>query len=209
MSDVRNLVEQAADALARASVPISQAASTTAEAGAGAAAQGLQLTQAVASTLAGVLRGLPDQLRELELPSARKRLQDISDQLQKLAQRLKHLGQLLNGAGTRLGEPALQRSGSLVANGMAVVARGLELMRPNELGLFRFVPGAIAKPYADGVGTLRLGARAASDLTQMLVSSLPSLSGGLREIAEDLGRAGELLEATANTLRELSELSPI
>jgi hypothetical protein len=204
MVDVRNLVEQAAEALARATEPLSQA-----DAGASPQPQALQVTQAVASTLAGVLRALPDQLRELELPSARKRLEEVSDQLLKLAQRLKRLSEHLGRAGTHLGEPALQGSGTLIVNGIEVVARGLSLLRPNELGLFRLIPGSIAKPYSDSVTTLRVGVSAAGDLAKLFVSSLPSMSQGLREIAEELGRAGELLESTAKTLRELSQLSPL
>src|SRR5262245_14555627 len=73
MVQLSDIVEQTAEALARATQPLAQAASNTADAG----AQGLQVTQAVASTLAGVLRALPGQLRELELPSARQRLVDI------------------------------------------------------------------------------------------------------------------------------------
>jgi hypothetical protein len=209
MVDVRNIVEQAVEALARATEPIAHAASGTAESGANAAAQGLQVTQAVASTLIGALRALPGQLRELELPSARQRLEDIADQLQKIAQRLGRLSHHLGRAAGHLGEPALQGSGKLIVNGIDVAASGLGLLRPNEAGLFRLLPRSVARPYADGVATLHVGVSAAGDLARLLVNSLPGMSEGLGDIAEDLGRAGELLEATAHTLRELSELSPI
>lgn len=205
MVQLSDLVEQTAEALARATQPLAQAASNTADAG----VQGLQVTQAVASTLAGVLRALPGQLRELELPSARQRLVDIADQLQKIAQRLSRLSEHLGRAAGHLGQPALQGSGKLVVNGIDVAVKGLRLLRPDEGGLFRLVPRSLGRPYADGIGTLQVGVSAAGDLARLFVDSLPNISQGLGDIAEDLGRAGELLESTANTLRELSELSPI
>ena len=49
----------------------------------------------------------------------------------------------------------------------------------------------------------------ASDLARVCVSSLPDLGEGLGDVAEDLGRAAELLDATGKTIRDLSELVPI
>ncbi|MET0389306.1 MAG: hypothetical protein ABW321_25255 [Polyangiales bacterium] len=206
MVDVRSLVEQA---VARAVEPLQQAASETAGVGAAAAQQGMQVTQAVAATLSATLKALPGKLRELELPSASQRLEEVSDQLAKIGDRMKRLSDHLGRASRHLGEPALQTSGQLIVDGFEAAASGARFLRPSEKGLIRLLPRSLSRPYIDGITTISVGLSAASDLTKLSVGSLPAIASGLGDIAEDLGSAGGLLVATAGTLRELSELSPI
>lgn len=213
MSDVRSFLEQG---VARAVEPLAQLASGAAAAASGAAAAGavaagtsMQVTHAVATSLTATLLALPDKLRELELPSAKQRIEEVSEQLHSLAGRLRRSSGHLGLAGTRLGEPALQGSGKLIADGFAVSAQVLGLLRPREQGLVRFVPRELSRPYLDGLGTLQVGLNAAGDLVRLIASSLPSLSQGLGDIGTDLASAADLLDATADTLRDLSKLAPV
>jgi hypothetical protein len=209
MVDVRNLVEQAVEVVARAAEPVTQAAADTAEVGVSIAVHGRQVSGAVADALVSALRALPDKLREFEVPRAKHSLADVADQLGKIAVRLRRLSGHLGEAGSRLSEPALQSSGQLVVDGFVAATSGARLLRPREEGVFRWVPRAIARPYADSITTIYVGLRTASDLARVCVNALPDMGQGLRDIAEDLGRASELLEATGQTIRDLSELIPI
>jgi hypothetical protein len=209
MVDVRNLVEQVAEAVARASEPLTQAAADTAEVGVSMAAQGRQVSVAVTDAVLAALRGLPDRLRELEVPRAKHNLEDVADQLGKIAVRLRRLSGQLGEASSRLGEPALRNSGQLVVNGFVAAASGARFLRPNEQGAVRWLPRAIARPYVDGITTVYLGLSTAGDLARACVNALPGMGAGLGEIADDLGRASELLEATSKTIRDLAELVPI
>jgi|WetSurMetagenome_2_1015567.scaffolds.fasta_scaffold671008_1 hypothetical protein len=208
MVDVRNLVEQAVEVVARAAEPVAQAAAESADVGVSIAVHGRQVSEAVTDALVSALRSLPDKLRELEVPRAKHSLADVADQLGKIAVRLRRLSGQLGLAGSRLSEPALRASGQLVVDGFVAAASGARLLRPSE-GLIRWLPRSLARPYVDGITTVQLGLSTAGDLTRLCVNALPDLGQGLREIADDLGRASELLEATGKTVRELSELVPI
>jgi len=213
MSDVRSFLEQG---VARAVEPLAQMASGAAAAATGAAAasaaaatQSMQVTHAVAASLTATLLALPDKLRELELPSAKQSIEDVSGQLRALAIRFRRLSHHLGQAASHLGEPALQGSGKLIANGFAVSSHALRFLQPREAGLLRLVPRELTRPFLDGVGTLQVGLNAAGDVVRLVADSLPSLSQGLADIATDLASAADLLDATAGTLHELSKLSPI
>ena len=209
MREKRNLIEGLAQAVARATEPITRAAMDPVGTSIAARDQGLQITEAVAAALVESLTALPGKLRELELPSAKRRIEDVSEQLRKIADRLQRLSQHLDRAATHMGEPALAGSGKLVADGIDAAAKLVSLFRPDEHGLISFAPKALTRPYRDAVGTLHVGLRAASDLTRLIATSLPSVSSAMKDIAEDLSRSAELLDATGKTLRELSELTPL
>jgi hypothetical protein len=210
MKEPRTLIEGLAQAVARATAPITRAAMDPVGTSIAAREQGLQITEAVSAALVESLTALPGKLRELELPSAKRRIEDVSEQLRKIADRLLRLSQHLDRAATHLGEPALAGSGKLVAEGIDAAAKLVSLFRFDEQnGLFKLAPRALTRPYRDAVGTLHVGLRAASDLTRLIATSLPGASAALKDIAEDLSRSAELLDATGRTLRELSELTPL
>lgn len=209
MREKRSLIEGLAQAVARATEPITRAAVDPIGAGVAAREQGMQVTEAVAAALVDSLSALPGRLRELELPSAKRRIEDVSEQLRKIGDRLQRLSRHLDRAATHLGEPALEGSGKLIADGFDAAAKVAGLFRPDEHGLLRLAPRALTRPYLDAVGTMLVGLRAAADLTRLIATSLPSTSAALKDIAEDLGRSGELLDATGKTLHELAELTPL
>jgi hypothetical protein len=205
MVDVRNLVEQATESLARAAEPLTRAAADAAEAGEALAAQGRQASEALSGALLGAFRALPD----MEVPRVKKTLEQVADQLGAIGERLRRLSGRLATAGSRLSEPALQTSGKLVVDGFEVAAHGVGLLQPEEAGLWRFVPPVIGQPYLDGIKTIHLGLSTASDLARLCVESLPDLGEGLSDVAEDLGRAADLLDGTKQTIRDLAGLFPI
>lgn len=209
MKERKSLIEGLAHAVARATEPITRAAMDPVGTSIAAGEQGLQITEAVTVALIESLTALPGKLRELELPSAKRRLEDVSEQLRKIADRLLRLSQHLDRAAGHLGEPALSGSSKLVADGFDAAAKLVALFRLEDQGLLRFAPRALTRPYRDAVGTMHVGLRAASDLTRLIATSLPSASSALKDIAEDLSRSAELLDATGKTLRELAELSPV
>jgi hypothetical protein len=209
MAERRSFIEGLAQAVARATEPLTRAAMDPVGASIAAGEQGLQITEAVTAALVESLSALPGKLRELELPSAKRRIEDVSEHLRKIADRLLRLSQHLDRAAGHLGEPALSGSGKLVADGFDAASKLVALFRFEEQGLLRLAPRALTRPYRDAVGTLHVGLRAASDLSRMIATSLPAASQALKEIAEDLQRSAELLDATGKTLRELSELTPL
>lgn len=204
------MIEGLAQAVARATEPITRAAKDPVGASIAAGEQGLQITEAVTAALVESLTALPGKLREIELPSAKRRIEDVSDQLRKIADRLQRLSQHLDRAGGHLGEPALSSSGKLIGDGFDAAAKLVSLFRFDEQGpLLRLAPRVITRPYRDAVGTLHVGLRAAADVSRLIAGSLPAASTALKDIAEDLQRSAELLVATSKTLRELSELTPL
>jgi hypothetical protein len=209
MAERRTLIEGLAQAVARATEPLTRAAMDPVGASIAAGEHGRQITESITAALVESLTALPGKLRELELPSAKRRIEDVSEQLRKISDRLQRLSQHLDRAATHLGEPALTSSGKLVADGFDAAARLVSVFRFDEQGLLRLAPRVLTRPYGDAVGTLHVGLRAASDLTRLVATSLPSASLALKDIAEDLGRSAELLDATGKTLRELSELTPL
>jgi hypothetical protein len=194
MVDVRNLVEHAAESI---------------DAGASLAAQGVHATEALAEALTSVLRSLPGKLRDLEVPRVKQSLEEIADQLRAIADRLRRLSTHLGRAGLRLNEPALQQSGKLVVEGFVAAANIVRFLRPEDTGLVRFVPNMLSRPVLDGMTTIRIGIEAAGDIARICVDSIPDMGEGLGGIAEDLGRAADLLDATSKTIRDLSGLVPI
>lgn len=209
MTERRSWIEGLAQAVARATEPITRAALDPVGAGIAASQQSLQITEAVTAALVESLTALPGRLRELELPSAKRRIEEVAEHLRKIADRLRRLSRHLGRAGTHIGEPALSGSGKLIADGFDAAATVAGLFRPDEQGLLRFAPRVLTRPYLDAVGTMHVGLRAAADLTRLVATSLPSVSEAFKDIAEDLGRSADLLEATSKTLRELSELTPL
>jgi len=194
MVDVRNLVDQAADSI---------------DAGAALAAQGVHATEALAEALTSALRALPGKLRDLEVPRVKHSLEEIADQLSAIADRLRRLSEHLGRAGVRLNEPALQQSGKLVVEGFVAAANVVRFIRPDDTGLVRFVPNMLSRPVLDGLTTVRIGIEAAGDIARIFVESIPDMGQGFGSIAEDLGRAADLLDATSKTIRDLSGLVPI
>lgn len=209
MKERKSLIEGLAHAVARATEPITRAAMDPVGTSIAAGEQGLQITEAVTASLIESLTALPGKIRELELPSAKRRIEDVSEHLRKIADRLLRLSQHLDRAAGHLGEPALSGSGKLVADGIDAAAKLVSLFRLEDQGVLRLAPRALTRPYRDAVGTLHVGLRAASDLTRLIATSLPGASRALKDIAEDLSRSAELLDATGKTLRELSELTPV
>ena len=209
MVERRSLVESLAQAVARATEPLTRAALDPVGTNNTAGEQGLQIRETVTAALVESLTALPGKLRELELPSAKRRIEEVSEQLRKIADRLLRLSRHMDRAAGHLGEPALSGSGQLVADGFDAAAKLVSLFRFDEHGLLRLAPRALTRPYRDAVGTLHVGLRAASDLSRLIATSLPSASLALKDIAEDLGRSAELLDATGKTLHELSELTPL
>jgi hypothetical protein len=70
MVDVRTLVDQATQSVARATEPLTRTAMDTAEAGSSLGAQGMQALEALAEAVAAAIRALPGKLREVEVPGA-------------------------------------------------------------------------------------------------------------------------------------------
>ncbi|HKU37379.1 MAG TPA: hypothetical protein VJR89_04510 [Polyangiales bacterium] len=191
---MRNLVDQATQSM---------------ESSATLASQGVQATEALAEALTSLLRALPGKLRDIEVPSAKHKLEEIAEQLRAIAERLRRLGTHLSAASVRMNEPALQQSGKLVVEGFHAAANIVGFLRPNDTGLVRFVPGVLSRPVLDGLTTVRVGIEAAGDLARICIGSLPDMAEGLGGIAEDLRRAADLLDATSKTIKDLSALVPI
>jgi methyl-accepting chemotaxis protein len=187
MVDVRNLVEQA-----------NQSVASLAE-----------VSEALAEDLTAALRSLPGKLREIEVPRVKKSLADIAQQLSAIGARLRRLSQHLDRGAERLAEPALQDSGRLIVEGFEAISKLASLLRPGEASLFRYVPDVFARPYVEAITKVETGWRAASDLADIAIKALPDISAGMNDIGEDLGRAADLLDATANTIRELSDIVPL
>jgi hypothetical protein len=194
MVDVRNLVDQAAESI---------------DAGAALAAQGVHVTEALADALTSALRALPGKLRVLEVPRFKQSLEEIADQLRAIAERLRRLSTHLGRAALRLNEPALRQSGKLAVEGFVAAASVVRFLRPDDAGLVRFVPNMLSRPMLDGMTTVRIGIEAAGDIARICVESIPDMAEGLGGIAEDLGRAADLLDATSKTIRDLSSLVPM
>ena len=209
MVDLRMVFEQAAESMTRAAELLSRSAADTAGAGAAIASQGFQATEASIGAMVTALRGVTTKLGEIEIPRVKHSLEDVADQLGKIAERLRRLSGQLGTAGARLSEPALQTSGKLVVDGFEVAAHGARFLQPPDFRLLHWIPQAITQPYIDGIKTIHLGLSTAADLARLCVESLPAMGGGLRDIAEDLERAADLLDASRNTIRDLAGLFPI
>jgi hypothetical protein len=204
MADVRTLVDQATQTLARAT----ETALDTAEAGTSLAAQGMQATEALAEVLTAAVRALPGKLREVEVPRARESLEQVADQLTAIAMRLRRLRGELRQAGTRLSDESLQVSGKLIVDAFRTAAHVAEVVRPAETGFVRFVPRKLARPYLDGLTTIEVGLGAVRDLARLCVNALPDIGNTLKDVADDLGGAADLLDGTARAIRELANLVP-
>ena len=198
MVDVRNLVDQANLSVARGAAAANEAVASLAEA-----------SEALAEDLATVLRALPGKLREIEVPRVKKSLEDIAEQLGAIAARLRRLSQHLDRGADRLAEPLLQDSGRLIVEGFEAATKLASLFHPDEAGLFRYVPELFARPYIEATRRVEAGWRAATDLADMCVKAVPEIGKAMNEIGEDLGRAADLLDGTANTIRDLSGIIPI
>ena len=173
------------------------------------AEQGLQATEAIADALASAIRGLPGRLRELEVPRIKRTLEEVADQLAAIALRLRKLSQHLDGAAAGFSNAMLEESGKLIVEGFEAFANIAQFLRPGEDGILRWVPRPVAAPYLEALAKIEAGLRAAGDLLKLGVDALPSVSTGLKDVAEDLDRAADLLHATSRTVRELSGLFPI
>jgi ABC-type transporter Mla subunit MlaD len=173
------------------------------------AEQGLQATEAIADALASALRGLPGRLRELEVPRVKRTLEEVADQLAAIALRLRKLSQHLEAASAGLSNATLQDSGKLIIEGFEAFASIAQFLRPGEHGVLRWLPRPVMQPYLDALGRIEAGLRAAGDLLKLGVNAVPSVSTGLKDVADDLDRAADLLHATSRTVRELSGLFPI
>jgi hypothetical protein len=208
MADVRTLVDQATQSLARATEPLTRTALDTAEAGTSLAAQGMHATEALADAVAAAIRALPGKLRDVEVPRVKESLEQVAVQLAAMAVRLRLIRVQLREAGVRLSDDSLQVSGKLIVDAFRTAAHVAELLRPIETGLVRFVPKAIARPYLDGLTTIEVGLGAVRDLARVCVNALPDIGNGLRDVADDLGGAADLLDGTARAIRELANLVP-
>jgi hypothetical protein len=208
VADVRTIVEQVAQTLERATEPLTRTALGTAEAGADLAQQSMQATQALADALASTIRSLPGKLREVEVPRIKDSLEQVATQLAAIAVRLRVIRRQLAVAGERLSDESLQVSGRLIVDAFRTATRAVELLHPNEAGLVRFVPSAIRRPYLDGLTTIEVGLAAVRDLSRVCVNALPEVGGGLRQVADDLGNAADLLDGTARAVRDLASLVP-
>lgn len=209
MVDLRMVIDQAAESLTRAAELLSRSASDVADAGASRASHGVAATEASIDAMVTVLRGVTTKLGEIEIPRVKRSLHDVAEQLGKIAERLRRLGGQLGTAGRRLSEPALQTSGKLVVDGFEVAAHGASFLQPPDLRLMQWIPQAITQPYRDGVKTVHLGLSTAADLARLCVESLPGVGAGLTDIAEDLTRAADLLDASRKTIRDLADVFPI
>jgi hypothetical protein len=165
-------------------------------------------TESLAEALTAAIRALPGKLRDVEVPRVKQSLEQIADQLGAMAVRLRTLERQLGAASLRLNDPTLQNSGQLITDAFRLAAHVAEQLRPEESGWVRFVPKPVARPYLDGWTTIEVGFAAARDLARICVSSLPEIGSGLKDVAEDLGGAAELLDGTARAIRELANLVP-
>jgi hypothetical protein len=208
MADVRTLVDQATQSLARATEPLTRTALDTAEAGTSLAAQGMHATEALADAVAAAIRALPGKLRDVEVPRVKESLEQVAVQLTAMAVRLRLIRLQLREVGVRLSDDSLQVSGRLIVDAFRTAAHVAESLRPIETGLVRFVPKAIARPYLDGLTTIEVGLAAVRDLARVCVNALPDIGNGLRDVADDLGGAADLLDGTARAIRELANLVP-
>jgi Flp pilus assembly pilin Flp len=193
MVDVRDLMDQAID---------------TAEAGSNLAAQGIQATEALAEAVAATIRALPGKLRDVEVPRVRESLEQVAVQLTAMAVRLRILQRQLAAASVRLSDPSLQDSGKLIVEAFRTAAHVAELVRPDEAGWVRFVPKPLARPYLDGAASIEFGLAAVRDLARVCVGALPEIGNSLKDVAEDLGSAADMLDGTARAIRELANLVP-
>jgi hypothetical protein len=172
------------------------------------AAQGMQATEALAEAVAAAIRALPGKLREVEVPRIKDSLEQVAVQLTAMAVRLRTLRRQLGEASVRLSDVSLQDSGTLIVDAFRTAARAAELLRPAETGFVRFVPRQIARPYLDGLTTIEIGLGAVRDLARVCVNALPEIGGSLKDVADDLGGAADLLDGTARAIRELANLVP-
>lgn len=202
MVDVRTLVDQATQSVARS-------AQDTAEAGASLAAQGMQASEAIADALTSAIRALPGRLREIEVPRVKQKLEEVAGQLTAIAGRCRRLALHLKQASLRVGDTGLQDGGKLIIEAFDALAHVVGFLRPGEDGLFRWMPLVVARPYLDAVTRAETALRAAADLARTCVRALPDVSEGFSDVAEDLDRAADLLDGTSKTIRELSGLFPI
>lgn len=170
--------------------------------------QGMQATEALAEALTAAIRALPGKLREVEVPRIKQSLEQVAVQLTAIAARLRTLRRHVGEASVRLSDPSLQESGKLIVDAFRMAAHVAELLRPAEAGVVRFVPRAIARPYLDGLWTIEIGLAAVRDLSQVCVSALPDIGGGLKDVGDDLGSAADLLDGTARAIRELASIVP-
>jgi ABC-type transporter Mla subunit MlaD len=205
MVDVRTLLDQAAQSVARATEPLARTAVDTAEMGASLAAYGILASESLAAAV-GALSG---KLRDIEVLQVQENLNDVSEHLTAISARLRRLSEHLGQASVRFRDTVLQESGTLMVDGFEAVAKLVHLLRPDETGVIRFIPGVVTRPYVDVVTRAELGLRAAADLVRICVNALPDIGEGLKDISEDLERAADLLETTAKTIRELGRLFPI
>lgn len=164
--------------------------------------------EALADALTTAIRALPGKLRDVEVPRVKDSLEQVAVQLTAIAQRLRTLKRQLGDASVRLGDPTLQDSGKLIVEGFRMAAHVAELLRPEESGWVRFVPKAFARPYVDGLTTIEFGLAAVRDLARVCVGALPEIGNGMRDVAEDLGGAADLLDGTARAIGELANLVP-
>jgi hypothetical protein len=208
MVDVRTLVDQATATVARATEPLTRSALESAETGTSLAAQGMQATEALAEALTAALRALPGKLREVEVPRVKQSLEQVADQLSAMAMRLRTLRRQLGEASVRLSDRSLVASADLIVNGFHAAAHVADLLKPAETGFIRYLPKTLSQPYLDGVSTIETGLRAVGDLTRVCVNALPEIGGGLKDVAEDLAGAADLLDGTARAIRELAALVP-
>lgn len=209
MVDVRTLVDQATQSMARAAEPIARSAADTAEAGASLAAQGIQASEAIADALTSAIRALPGKLRDIEVPRVKQKLEEVAGQLTAIAARCRKLAQHLRQASLRIGDTGLQDGGKLIVEAFDALASVVGFLKPGQDGLFRWVPVVVARPYLDAVMRAETALRAAGDLARTCVRALPDVSEGFNDVAEDLERAADLLDGTSKTIRELSGLFPI
>ena len=205
MVDVRTLLDQAAQSVARAAEPLTRTAADTAEMGASLAAYGIQASESLAAAV-GALSG---KLRDIEVLRVKENLTEVSAHLTAIAARLRRLSEHLGSASARFRDTILEDSGKMMADGFEAVANLIHYLRPDENGVIRFVPGLVTKPYLDVVRRAELGLRAAADLVRVCVNAFPEIGAGLKDISDELDRAADLLEATAKTIRELAQLFPI
>jgi hypothetical protein len=208
MVDVRTPVDQPAQGVVRATEPGSPEAADPAQGRPSFVAQGMQATEALADAISAVIRGLPGKLRDVEVPRVKESLEQVADQLSAIAMRLRTLRRQLSEASVRLSDQSLQDSGKLIVDAFRTVTHVAELLRPAETGFVRFLPRAVARPYLDGLATIEVGLGAVRDLSRVCVNALPDIGGSLKDVADDLGSAADLLDGTARAIRELANLVP-
>jgi hypothetical protein len=208
MVDVRTPVDQATQIIASATEPLTRTALESAEPGSSFVAQGMQATEALADAISAAVRGLSGKLRDVEVPRVKESLEQVAVQLAAIAGRLRTLRRQLGEASVRLSDKSLQDSGKLIVDAFRTATHVAELLRPVETGFVRFVPRPIARPYLDGLATIEVGLGAVRDLARVCVNALPEVGGSLRQVADDLGGAADLLDGTARAIQELANLVP-